>query len=215
MRRTLAYVLPFGIFVLLLALQSVVAIPQWLKFIAPLIAIVFVSREPLSGKVVNPLASIGLGMAVCLLWVGPELVFPGYHRGWLFANGLLGHPASTATAAQKSDLPFIVFRILVSTITVPLLEELFWRGWLMRWLINNDFEAVPLGAYSAQSFWIVAVLFASEHGSFWDVGLITGVIYNWWMLRTKSLWDCILMHAVTNACLAWFVLRYDQWMYWL
>jgi CAAX prenyl protease-like protein len=142
-------------------------------------------------------------------------VFPGYHHGWLFSNGILGHPDSTATPEQKSDVIFIVFRILVSVITVPILEELFWRGWLMRWLINPDFEKVPLGAYAPMAFWVVAALFASEHGPFWDVGLITGVIYNWWMVRTRSLWDCILMHAVTNACLAWYVLQYRQWMYWL
>ena len=51
------------------------------------------------------------------------------------------------------------------------------------------------------------MLFASEHGPFWDVGLVTGHrSYNWWMIRTKSLWDCILMHAVTNGVLAWYVL---------
>jgi uncharacterized protein len=214
-RRTLAYVLPFGIFIALLALQSIVPIPQWLKFAAPLIAIAIVSREALASKLVNPLASIALGIAVCVLWVGPEILFPGYHQGVLFSNSVLGHTTSTATAAQKSDSIFILFRVLVSVITVPILEELFWRGWLMRWLIDRDFERVPLGTYNTQAFWIVAVLFASEHGPFWDVGLLTGIIYNWWMVRTKSIWDCILMHAVTNACLAWYVLHYDQWMYWL
>jgi CAAX prenyl protease-like protein len=214
-RRTLAYVLPFGIFIAFLVLQSWTPIPPWLKFAAPLIAIAIVSREALSKRLVSPALSIALGIAVCVLWVGPEIVFPGYHNGWLFSNSVIGHPNSTATAAQKSDIVFIVFRILVSVITVPILEELFWRGWVMRWLINRDFTAVPLGTYDAQAFWLVAALFASEHGSFWDVGLLTGVIYNWWMLRTKSMWDCILMHAVTNGCLAWYVLHYDQWMYWL
>jgi len=214
-RRALPYVLPFGIFIAFLALQQVVPIPQWLKFCAPLAAIVIFSREALGHRMVRPIASAALGVAVCALWVGPEIVFPGYHHGVLFSNGLLGHPASTATAAQKSDIVFIVFRILVSVITVPILEELFWRGWLMRWLIDPNFERVALGTYGAMAFWVVAALFASEHGSFWDVGLATGVIYNWWMIRTKSLWDCILMHAVTNACLAWYVLQYDQWMYWL
>lgn len=214
-RRTLAYVLPFGIFIVFLALQSIVPIPQWLKFAAPLVAIAFLSREALGTRLVNPLASIAIGIAVCALWVGPEILFPGYHQFWLFSNSVLGHTASTATAAQQSDTVFIVFRILVSVVTVPILEELFWRGWLMRWLIDRDFERIPLGAYNTQAFWIVAALFASEHGPFWDVGLLTGVIYNWWMVRTRSMWDCILMHAVTNACLAWYVLKYDQWMYWL
>jgi CAAX prenyl protease-like protein len=214
-RPTLAYVLPFGIFIACMALQSLLPVPQWLKFAAPMVAIAVISRDALSSRLVSPLLSIVLGVAVCILWVGPEILFPGYHNGWLFSNSLIGHPSSTATAAQKSDTIFIVFRILASVISVPILEELFWRGWLMRWLINRDFTTVPLGAYDPQAFWIVAGLFASEHGSFWDVGLLTGVIYNWWMLRTRSLWDCILMHAVTNACLAWYVLHYDQWMYWL
>jgi CAAX prenyl protease-like protein len=210
---TLAYVLPFGVFIALLALQQIVPIPQWVRFAAPLIVIAFYSRQALGTRLVSPLASIAMGIAVCAFWVGPEIVFPGYHHHWLFSNGLLGHPDSTATAAQKSDQMFILFRILVLAITVPILEELFWRGWLMRWLIDRNFQKIPLGTYDRQAFWIVAALFASEHGSFWDVGLLTGVIYNWWMIRTKSLWDCILMHAVTNACLAWYVLHYDQWMY--
>jgi uncharacterized protein len=214
-RRALPYVLPFGIFIAFLGLQQVVPIPQWLKFLVPLVAIAAISRGVLGERLVKPLASIALGVAVCVLWVGPEIVFPGYHHFWLFSNSLLGHPDSTATAVQKSDNFFIFFRILTSVITVPILEELFWRGWLMRWLINPDFEKVPLGTYGGMAFWVVAALFASEHGPFWDVGLLTGVIYNWWMLRTKSLWDCILMHAVTNACLAWYVLQYDHWMYWL
>jgi CAAX prenyl protease-like protein len=213
--RTLAYVLPFAVFMGLLALQQVVPVPTWLRFILPLVAIAAVSRDVLGVRFVSPLLSIALGVAVFVIWVGPEVVLPGYHHFWLFSNSVLGHPDSTATAAQKSDVPFIVFRVLVSVIAVPILEELFWRGWMVRWLIDRDFERVPLGAYDAQAFWITAALFASEHGSFWDVGLITGVIYNAWMLRTKSLWDCILMHAVTNACLAWYVLTYDKWMYWL
>ncbi len=110
---------------------------------------------------------------------------------------------------------FITFRVLSSVVNVPVLEELFWRGWLMRWLISRDFLTVPLGTYSRQSFWLVAVLFASEHGSYWDVGLIAGIVFNWWMIRTKSLPDCILAHAVTNACLAAYVLMRDQWQYWL
>jgi CAAX prenyl protease-like protein len=94
-------------------------------------------------------------------------------------------------------------------------EELFWRGWLMRWLIAADFRSVPLGAYTAQAFWVVAVLFASEHGAYWDVGLLAGIAYNWWMLRTRSLGDLILAHAVTNACLSAYVIVARKWEYWL
>ncbi len=64
-----------------------------------------------------------------------------------------------------------------------------------------------MGQYTPLSFWAVALLFASEHGPYWEVGLIAGVAYNWWMVRTRNLADCILAHAVTNALLAAYVLR--------
>jgi CAAX prenyl protease-like protein len=85
----------------------------------------------------------------------------------------------------------------------------------MRWLVKEDFLKVPLGAFSATSFWLVAVLFASEHGPYWEVGLAAGIAYNWWIVRTRNLADCILAHAVTNACLSAYVLFAAQWQYWL
>lgn len=84
----------------------------------------------------------------------------------------------------------------------------------MRWLINTDFQRVPLGTYAPLSFFVTALLFASEHGPYWDVGLLTGFIYNWWMIRTKSVASCILMHAVTNALLSGYVIWTAQWQYW-
>ena len=70
-------------------------------------------------------------------------------------------------------------------------------------------------AHAPQAFWFTAVLFASEHGAFWDVGLAAGILYNWWMIRTRSLADCILAHAVTNGCLAAYVVAGGHWQYWL
>jgi CAAX prenyl protease-like protein len=85
----------------------------------------------------------------------------------------------------------------------------------MRYAIRADFESVPVGQYAAVSFWAVALLFAAEHGPYWEVGLIAGVAYNWWLVRTRNLADCMLAHAITNALLAGYVLLFDQWQYWL
>jgi hypothetical protein len=84
----------------------------------------------------------------------------------------------------------------------------------MRWLIHKDFHKVPLGAYTPFAFCATAILFAAEHGSYWDVGLLTGIVYNFWMIRTKSVANCILMHAVTNASLSAYVIAAAQWQYW-
>ncbi|MBM3795525.1 MAG: CAAX prenyl protease-related protein [Acidobacteria bacterium] len=82
------------------------------------------------------------------------------------------------------------FRAIRATIIVPIVEELFWRGWLMRWIINPNFLEIPFGADARDAFWLVAVAFALEHGPYWEVGLLCGIVYNWWMVRTKSLGDC-------------------------
>lgn len=186
-----------------------------LRFVIVGAVLIFAARPVIDLRPSQPLASIVLGIAVFCLWVGPDYLWPAYRGHWLFSNSITGRPSTSIDPAMKTNALFILVRVLSSVINVPILEELFWRGWLMRWLENKDFTRVPLGHYTPFSFWVVALLFASEHGSYWEVGLATGVIYNWWMVRTRNLADCMLAHAVTNGCLAAYVLRNDQWQYWL
>jgi len=179
-------------------------------------AILAVSRVPLLGAPSKPVFSILVGIAVFVIWIGPDLIAPGWRHLILFDNPVMGHPAENTPPASKSDPIFLLFRVGLSVIAVPILEELFWRGWLMRWMVDpKNFERVPLGAFAPAAFWLTAILFASEHGSFWDVGLAAGIVYNWWMIRTRNLWDCILAHAVTNGLLAAWVIGAGQWQYWL
>jgi len=215
----LPYVAPFVVFIAFLALDRFFPINVGaiyaLRFAAVFAVLITVSHQVIPRKVVYPLSSVLLGILVCAIWVAPDVLWPGYRQSWLFNNSLTGSPQSSLPAGVGTSIWFLIFRVLGSVVNVPVLEELFWRGWLMRWFIGKDFRKIPLGTYSAQSFWLVAVLFASEHGSYWDVGLFTGVVYNSWLVRTKSLGDCILCHAVTNACLAGWVLVRGQWQYWL
>jgi len=94
---------------------------------------------------------------------------------------------------------------------VPVMEELFWRGFLMRWLIRDDFTTVPLGTYQPLSFWVTTFFFASVHGVEWPQGLVVGVIYGAWFVRTKSLGSIMLAHGVTNLLLAFYCLATGQW----
>jgi len=176
-----------------------------------------VSRGVLRFRPTRPLASAAVGIVVFAVWVAPDLLFPEWRGHWLFRNALTGAGIGTGAAPEiaRESVLFLLFRVGGSILVVPLAEELFWRGWMMRRLISPDFGKVPLGAYSAFSFWVTAALFASEHGPYWEVGLAAGVLYNWWMIRTRSLADCILAHAVTNACLAAYVLSTGRWQYWL
>jgi len=215
----LPYVAPFGVFLAFLAVDRFLPFPfEWihiLRFGVVFTLLITLSRGVIPSRISRPIASIVLGLAVFCIWIGPDVLWPAYRQSWLFQNSIVGTPQSSLPLAAKGNVAFLVFRVLTSVVNVPVLEELFWRGWLMRWLISTDFHKVPLGSYTAQSFWLVAVIFAAEHGSYWDVGLIAGILYNWWMIRTRSLGDCFLAHAVTNACLAWYVVARGQWNYWL
>jgi len=213
------YVLPFAVFLFFLAAQSYIPLPGHWDYpfrVAVLAAILWIfSRRVLDFRATAPVPSILLGAGVFVLWIGPDLLIPGYRGHWLFQNSLTGKLETSIPANLLNSTMVLVFRTLRAVIIVPIIEELFWRGWLMRWLIAKDFERVPLGAYQRQAFWITAVLFASEHGPYWDVGLLTGIVYNWWMVRTRRLGDLILAHAVTNACLCVYVIVTGKWEYWL
>jgi CAAX prenyl protease-like protein len=186
-----------------------------LRVIAVTAILLFFSRKVISLRIVSPVSSILFGVAVFAVWVGPDLLWPAYRQHWLFHNSLIGQAQSSLPENLRSDLGFLFFRVAGTALLVPVIEELFWRAWLMRYLINPDFEKIRLGAYTALSFWVTAVLFASEHGSYWEVGLLAGLGFNYWMMRTRSLGDCILAHAVTNACLAAYVIGWEKWQYWL
>ena len=216
---TLAYTAPFVVFVAMLAVRRWIPLPAevfaTLRFLLAASALVIFSRRVIPWRLSFAIGSVLLGVAVFVVWVGPDTLWPGYREHWLFTNSITGAAASSLAARLKANVFFITLRVVESALLVPMLEELFWRGWLMRWLIRPNFTEVPLGQYAPVSFWVVAALFAAEHGPYWEVGLIAGVAYNWWMVRTRSLADCILAHAVTNAALAAYVLVLDQWQYWL
>jgi CAAX prenyl protease-like protein len=212
------YVLPFVVFLAFLVLGDVLGLGEWeypLR-VAILGAVLWAfSRHVIDLRPAAWLASTAVGVAVFFLWIAPDALIPGYRSHWLFENSITGKAASSIPGGFHLSTMVLVFRTIRAVIIVPLVEELFWRGWLMRWLIKPDFEAVPLGAFRPAAFWISAVLFASEHGPYWEVGLVAGIVYNLWIVRQKRLADCILAHAVTNAALCAYVIGWGRWEYWL
>jgi len=220
---SLPYVGPFCVFLILLVLSKAVPWPPLMMqagFATVMLAVIGVAFPGVmtSGdewRVHNWAGTLLLGAGVFVLWISPDLLFPGYHHFWLFENAVMGKAATSLSAGSQSQPAVLWLRAFRAVAIVPFIEEIFWRGWLMRWIVSSKFKSVPLGTWSAQAFWVVALLFASEHGPYWDVGLAAGVLYNWWMVRTRSLGDLVLAHAVTNACLSGYVVWSGRWEYWL
>jgi CAAX prenyl protease-like protein len=214
------YVAPFAVFLLCLLIAGRTTIPQpwesvaWVGVVAVTIALT--SRQLVAGlRLSSGVMSVLVGVGVFLLWVAPDALVPGWRESWVFQNSITGHVKISIAPAELSSPLVLWLRVVRAVVLVPILEELFWRGWLPRWIQDTKFERIPPGTFTAFAFIVTAVLFAAEHGPFWEVGLLAGLVYNWWMWRTKSLGDLVLAHAVTNACLAGYVVLTQQWQFWM
>jgi hypothetical protein len=153
--------------------------------------------------------TMATGVLVCVLWISPQQ-FLGLAPRTIGFNpvGIFGNHSVLYWAT-------IILRFLRLVIVVPFVEEIFWRGFLLRYLIDENFERVPLGAFSWLSFSIVALAFAFSHSpADWPAALVTGVIYNGVAYRTKNLSSCILTHAVTNLLLGLWIMKTKQWGFW-
>ncbi len=104
-------------------------------------------------------------------------------------------------------------RLAGAALVVPVMEELFWRSFLIRYIISPDFSKSPIGRFTWPSFLITTVLFGLEHNLFL-AGMLAGIAYNLLLYRTKSLSACILAHGLTNLALGIYVLQTGKWYFW-
>ena len=215
---TIAWVGPFVVFAAWLLLDKHIPLANpWKEVVrdgVTLASILVFSRRVLPRSATHWKASVAIGVGVCALWVAPDVLIPGWRSSVVFQNGVLGRVTVSIDPRELTPL-MLALRTARAAILVPVLEELFWRGWLPRWLQDPQFNRVPLGQYTPLAFWATAVLFAAEHGPYWEVGLLCGMIYNWWMWRTKSLGDLMLVHGVTNLALSVYVIATHRWEFWM
>jgi CAAX prenyl protease-like protein len=152
--------------------------------------------------------TLAIGLAVFVLWIAPQQ-FLG------FAPRLAGFNPETFAGEPALYWLTILFRFLRLVVVVPLVEEIFWRGFLLRYLIDERFSRVPVGTFGWLSFTLVTLGFGLAHSrEDWIVALLTGGLYNFVAYRTRSLASCVLAHAVTNLCLGLWIMATRQWGFW-
>ena len=152
--------------------------------------------------------AVATGIFVFLLWIAPQ--------AWLgFAARTVGFNPDTFASNPMAYWMTVGLRFLRLVVVVPLVEEIFWRGFLLRYFVNEDFERVPFGTFSWISFSVVALLFGFSHSmADWPAAILTGAIYNITAYRTKSLSSCVLTHALTNLLLGLWIMNTKQWGFW-
>ncbi len=144
------------------------------------------------------------GLGVFLLWIGLDGFYP--HIGQSSFN-----PYQEAGGRFVCGL--LAFRIIGAVLVVPVMEEVFWRSFALRFVVDRDFLALPLGVFSWYSFGVNVILFGFEHHR-WLAGILAGAVYTVLLYRTKNLFVPILSHAVTNLLLAGYVICTGNWTFW-
>ena len=227
------YVAPFFLFAAFLTAESYFPGQHYLLY--PIVtvlvaaAIAFFWRRLPTLRPTSITGSVLVGLAGIVAWIGLDplamhldAVLEHLYNAAVSAVGLESwrtsiqviHPAGldpfALYPATEAWLLF-AFRVAGIAVCVPIMEELFWRGFLMRWLIKEDFTAVPIGTYQPFSFWVTTAFFATVHGPEWPLAVVVGLLYGAWFVRTKSLGNIMLAHGVTNLLLAAYCLVSGDW----
>lgn len=149
--------------------------------------------------------SIAVGVVVFVLWT--RLTAP-----WM----MLGEPAAgfvPVDADGELMWTLIAFRLAGAALLVPVMEELFWRSFLMRWVDNQDFERVDPASVSFKAIALSTLVFMLAHTQ-WLAAIVAGLAYAWLYQQTRSLWAPVLAHAVTNGVLGVWVIINGYWAFW-
>ncbi len=210
-------ILPFAAYMGFIAVSSVLPEdPSWQVWLYPikisvvlgLLVYFWKSYEelttPAMANAQEGALALGVGLGVYILWVQMDW-------DWATQGEVTGYNPFEEGVALGWGLTAL--RIFGAAVVVPIMEELFWRSFLIRWIINQDFEKVAFGTFTLGSFAATVVLFGLEH-NLWLAGMMAGAIYNGLLYQTRRLWPCVLAHATTNLVLGIHVLVTQEWQWW-
>jgi CAAX prenyl protease-like protein len=220
-RQLIAHVLPMVLFLALLALCQLVTAHGHAFALRHAEFWIYPAQTILCGALLlyfrecyafHGLKNVGftllIAFAVFVLWIAPQQFLNFASRTIGFDPEILGNNPALYWST-------ILFRFIRLVVVVPVMEEIFWRGFLLRFVIDEHFERVPFGKFAWPSFAIVALAFTFSHArADWLAAFATGALYNVVAYRTRSLASCVLAHAVTNLLLGFWIMQTQQWGFW-
>ncbi len=212
-----ARIAPFGLFIALLALQPLLERhldARWVVLgrglaVGAVLACLWPHYRELRHapalRVREWALSIAVGAAVFVAWIHLD-------RPWM----TLGSPSAgfvPLRADGSLDATLVGLRLLVMVAVVPVMEELFWRSFLLRWIDRHDFLAADPHRASLLAIAATCALFASEH-SLWLAGLAGGLAYTLLYVGIGNLRACVFSHAITNGLLGAWIVATRDWRFW-
>jgi CAAX prenyl protease-like protein len=209
----IARVAPYFIFVALTALQGWFGenSKYWFYFAKSIVGIWLIwAILPVVKEIrwTFSLEAILVGVGVIVVWIALDPYYPKLVQG-----GKSWNPHEAFGAGSTLAWFFIVARILGSTLVVPPLEEAFFRSFLYRYIVKENFEEVSLKYFHFVPMIISSLLFAFIHRE-WLAGIFCGIAYQWLVYRRSHLGDAIVAHGISNLLLGLWVVYKGAWQFW-
>lgn len=166
------------------------------------------------------LLGILVGVMGIFIWVGlvqlqwEHRLLPGFVRQWLTD---LGTRSGYNPFQELRAMPvvwawgFLAVRLFGLVVVVPVIEEFFLRGFLMRFVMDRDWWKIPFGQASASAVVVGTVFPMLMHPAELFAAAVWFSLVTWLMVRTRSIWDCVVAHAVTNLLLGIYVVAGGHW----
>ena len=210
---------PFALFMVLLALRGYLPEAEgldtrWIYGLSVLMvgAMLFSYRREYGERARQTLPtaseagmSVAAGLLVFVLWI--KLDAP-----WM----QIAEPTASFLPIHRDGTliwPLVVLRWIGAALVVPLMEELFWRSFLMRWIEKPMFETVDPQGVGIKAIVLSTFVFVLAH-TLWLAAIVAGLAYALLYRRTGKLWTAIIAHAVTNGALGIWVVKTGQWQFW-
>jgi CAAX prenyl protease-like protein len=221
MRAIFPRAIPFAVFIAFIGLsgpltrvaESTGMDPRWWYGVRILVVAVLLAsywRSYVELRVVarvpagDWLRALAIGVVVFILWINLD-----------FKPLAIGDAPGFDPRGSDGTLRWtiVTVRLAGAAIVVPVMEELFWRSFVMRWVENQRFLEVDPKRVGILALGLTSAAFALEH-DLWFAGLLAGLGYGWLYTRTGNLWAPVVSHAVTNALLGAWVLFTGSWQFW-
>jgi CAAX prenyl protease-like protein len=173
------------------------------------------------GGRISPWAFV-VGAVGTAIWVGVcKLGLEERLLGPLGLGKFLGLGTRTAfdPLTELGDKPaiaygFLAIRFAGLALVVPIIEELFLRGFVMRYFTDPDWWKVSLASVTPTAIAITTALALAMHPAELFAELIWFSSVTLLMLKTRNLWDCVVAHGVTNLLLGVYVVATGEWHFW-
>lgn len=146
---------------------------------------------------------------------------PGLEEGDTPSIGLMsmlgtGERSAFNPLVQLASTPiwaygFLVIRFIGLALIVPVIEEFFLRGFMMRYVVHEQWWQVPFGSVNRMAVIAGTAVPMLMHPGELLAAFVWFSMVTWLMVRTRNIWDCVAAHAVTNFLLGVYVVWFDQW----